>query len=651
MTNSAQRDTVKTLVKADTRTNGQTFINLGLEIANNIFAKNPATIPETDAKRNRMVVVFTDGVPGKASNKGGWADYNNDGDSGRCAEAALSQATTLKSTYSATVFSIGIFDGANANETDDDGNPLMQKWVDDTKTDTEAQAAPYANYFLHHLSSNFLADNTTKNKNQGYYKTAANAAALDTAFETIANVVEQGDSNSQPFSADETEVVDAVSNFFEMPKDSQMQYDTSGIKVYAVPQVGITKDDNHDPVFAAFDRNNQDITDDVSITVSADSDGNDTLSVSGFAFNDHWCGYVANKDANGTITSYTSREDGLKLIIEFPVKRDPDFIGGYDIPTNNEDKSGVYLSGEKKKSFNLPVVDVPFNGKAYAASKTVYYGSEVSPEALYFSNEGLTEKILTKLNKYVDFIKNNGTKSGDYYEIGSTQYEIDLPDLVSSSASGPVLSTTESDSHTVKIRMRKKGTDTWSGYNVSAKVYVLVPEVTFKDTHGFYGMPYKNADCLTNNVKETNWIPDGDWKEGQNGVPNRSGDPTYDLSKISADFVECTTTDAIVDGYTMKPYDVAVHVSNIKADGKSIKDFVQFSWASCDNHGENAAISKHAPSPDSTEFYLHSKSGADLPATGGSGTKNWFIVGLSLMTTPIMIGLSIKRKRSLINVF
>ncbi len=303
--------------------------------------------------------------------------------------------------------------------------------------------------------------------------------------------------------------------------------------------------------------------------------------------------------------------------------------------------------------FDIPTADVAFTGKAYSKNLTVYYGTEVSPEALYFSKEGLTDEIWTKLNKYVDFIKNNGTKSGDYYEIGSTQYEIDLPDLVSSSASGPVLSTTESDSHTVKIRMRKKGTDTWSGYNVTGKIYVLVPEVTFQDIRGFYGMPYSPAKCKANNIEKSEWVPDGNWTEGSGGVPTRTGEPTYDISvdKLTATFRDSTNNVTITDDYKMYPFDVAVDVTELKADGKDISGFTKLAWKSCSDHGDCETISSHMMSKTSYEFYLHSKAGADLPATGGSGTKNWFVVGLSLMTTPIMIWVSIRRKRRLVNVF
>ena len=603
-----------------------TYINLGMQMAKKIFDNNK------DSTRNRLVVVFTDGVPG-ASRTGGWYydPFDDQQDSGKNAEAAIATSNQLKSNYKATVYSIGIFAGADASK---DG----KVWNDSTWTFTEAQAADYANYFMHHLSSNL--NSSGEYKNSGFYMSASKAGDLINAFETIAESVQNGGSQSTELK-ENTTVIDAVSDFFEFPEGG----DLSNVKVYTVKSTAL--DGAHNPT---FDNPKQVLT----ATVSKSSDGK-SISVKGFDFSENWCGYIKEGDTYKV-------HPGKKMVIEIPVKPKEDFIGGYDVPTNSSD-SGVYLNvdGQMKEvgKFDIPTADVAFTGKAYAASKTVYYGSEVRPVDLYFSNEGLTEGIWTKLNKYVDFIKNNGTKSGDYYEIGSTQYEIDLPDLVSSSASGPVLSTTESDSHTVKIRMRKKGTDTWSGYNVTGKIYVLVPEVTFQDVRGFYGMPYSPAKCKANNIEKSEWVPDGNWTEGSGGVPTRTGEPTYDISvdKLSATFRDFTNNVTITDDYKMYPFDVAVDVTELKADRKDgkvvdISGFTKFAWKSCTDHGDCETISSHDADADGkSEFYLHSKAGADLPATGGSGTKNWFVVGLSLMTTPIMILVSIRRKRRLINVF
>lgn len=63
---------------------GGTLTNLGLEMGNGIFGANPIAEGE---KRNRVVIVFSDGVPG-------WSGYDSD-----TANSAITQAGTAKNTY------------------------------------------------------------------------------------------------------------------------------------------------------------------------------------------------------------------------------------------------------------------------------------------------------------------------------------------------------------------------------------------------------------------------------------------------------------------------------------------------------------------------------------------------------------------------
>ena len=184
-----------------------TYINLGMQMAKKIFDNNK------DSTRNRLVVVFTDGVPG-ASRSGGWY-YNpvdDQQDSGKNAEAAIAMSNQLKSNYKATVYSIGIFAGADASQ-----NGTM--WDDSTWTFTEAQAAPYANYFMHHLSSNYNSSGSQVDTR--FYKSASNAGDLINVFETIAESVQTGGSQSTELK-ENTTVIDAVSDFFEFPEGGDL---------------------------------------------------------------------------------------------------------------------------------------------------------------------------------------------------------------------------------------------------------------------------------------------------------------------------------------------------------------------------------------------------------------------------------------------
>ena len=87
--------------------NGQTYVQYGMEMANRVFAANPLT--GDDADRIRIVVVFTDGMPGA-----GTFDEES-------ANAAIAQSYIAKNDHDAYVYTVGLYpsDGVHAN--DDEG--------------------------------------------------------------------------------------------------------------------------------------------------------------------------------------------------------------------------------------------------------------------------------------------------------------------------------------------------------------------------------------------------------------------------------------------------------------------------------------------------------------------------------------------------
>lgn len=100
--------------------NGGTIINLGMEMANGILQANPVPAGET---RARVVIAFTDGIPG-------WEGYDSD-----VASSAITQANTAKSTYGATVYSVGIFAGADATSAgNQNGNDMRTTFLASSPT-------------------------------------------------------------------------------------------------------------------------------------------------------------------------------------------------------------------------------------------------------------------------------------------------------------------------------------------------------------------------------------------------------------------------------------------------------------------------------------------------------------------------------------
>ena len=164
---------------------GGTFTNLGVEMANGIFNANQV---QSGEQRNRVMVVFTDGLPGTGN-------YNSS-----VANSAISQAQTAKNS-GVTVYSVGIFSGADATSAGNQNGSETEK----------------ANYFMQNVSSN----NGTP-QNPSYYLSAGDSDSLNSIFEQISNQI----SSPSISLGSETVVKDVVSPYFDMPAN------TSDIKVY-----------------------------------------------------------------------------------------------------------------------------------------------------------------------------------------------------------------------------------------------------------------------------------------------------------------------------------------------------------------------------------------------------------------------------------
>lgn len=128
---------------------GGTLTDLGIEMANGIFADNPIT---DDTERGRVVIVFTDGEPG-------WSGYDS-----TVANSAITNASTAKNTHRARVFSVGIFDGADATSVGNSNGNSTEK----------------ANYFMQNISSN-----NGKLRTPSFYLSASDDVALNNVFQQI----------------------------------------------------------------------------------------------------------------------------------------------------------------------------------------------------------------------------------------------------------------------------------------------------------------------------------------------------------------------------------------------------------------------------------------------------------------------------------
>lgn len=330
MTDSDDVDDVLNVID-DLSANGGTQVDDGIRIANQIFAANPIA---TGSDRQRVLIVFTDGAPG---------DYGDWGQgSVNTANAAISDANTAKNTHKATVYTVGIFSGANASSPDSLPAYTAYDMYGDV---SEANQINNSNRFMHLVSSNYPnstnitrpgAINPDLNGNS-YYLSAGDAETLNSIFQQISNQIESGSTSS--ILTSESVVKDIIAPGFKLPAGASA--------------ANITLE-----TYACTGKSNGKYT----WTKNADAMGatatvnGDTVDVTGFDFSKN---YVAEVTKNGVPTgSY----QGHKLVITFTVQRKPEYLGGNGVETNAS--AGIYENANAKEpivTFPKPVVNVPIN--------------------------------------------------------------------------------------------------------------------------------------------------------------------------------------------------------------------------------------------------------------------------------------------------
>lgn len=437
---------------------GATRTDFGLIMAKGILDANPVPAGE---KRNRVVIVFTDGSP---------TDYN--GFQIGVANRAISTAGEIKA-GGATVYSIGIFSGADATSAgiQPSGN------LDDG--DSRIPAA--CNWFMQNVSSNGGTP-----QSPSYYLSASDSGSLSNIFQQISSNIETGGSSTKLDSS--TVVKDIISPSFTLPDGataSSIQIDT----------YECTEKDGDTYTWATTSSGNGGAT----ATVNGDQ-----VSVTGFNFSENWCGIEKDAQGNGTVR-------GKKLVISFTVSPKPGFLGGNDVPTNKG--AGIYKDNTTEPpvlEFEKPTVNVPIKDVTVtAADKNVYLLGTVTAEQLKSGATVTVGNVNLDLNatnygletwqtEYVDIdVKIKGADGTEITTTGlsnlsdDTTYTIEVTVSPKTSGSTPTQGTPATE---------KTGTGT-------AKINVFKPALTFKDSTAYYGESVPaNNDYSGNKVGDEKWM-------------------------------------------------------------------------------------------------------------------------------------------------
>lgn len=456
--------------------NGDTLTNLGLEMANGLFGANAVA----DNSRNRVVVVFTDGEPG-------WSGYDSD-----VANAAINQANTTKNTYNATVYTVGIFENADATSAGNQNGTNAEK----------------ANWFMQKLSSN----NGTP-QDPSYYLSASDSDTLSTIFQKISNQI----SESKIDLGSQTVIKDTVTKYFDMPKN------TSAVSVKSYDCTGFS---DGEPTWSETGTvlNN---------AVTLDTENN-TVNVTGFDFN---ANYVTVNGRSETDPKQPGNFHGRKLVIEFTVSVKDGFVGGNNVPTNGTD-SGVYdKDGKLVANFVVPEVNVSITSSVGTNDKVIYEGNSVNVKDLYDE----VDTSGADSWKY-DFVKiSYAVKQGDA-AVGNTVAPADCTDYTVTATFAPI--SDGEGAQGVANDMAGKSVDG------TAKVHVLKPTLTAKaeDVTRYYGESYTPDGSNVN--ASVSWT---DAKHSNITAADATGDAPYTtediqigyywVGKISTDIVPNHDTD------------------------------------------------------------------------------------------------------------
>lgn len=459
---------------------GGTLINLGLEMGNGIFGANPIAEGE---KRNRVVIVFSDGVPG-------WSGYDSN-----TANSAITQAETAKNTYGATVYSIGIFPGADATSAGNQNGNETEK----------------ANWFMQRVSSN-----TQYPQSPSYYLSAADAGTLNSIFQQISDQIETGGTTSTLTS--DAVVKDIISPQFTLPAGTT----AANITVETYACTGKNANDDY-----TWSNNNSTMGATASIS-------GDQVNVTGFNFSENYVGTVTE---NGN-TTYR----GHKLVISFKVQPKAGFLGGNEVYTNTS--AGIYENNTAENpllTFDRPTVNVPIQDVTVTAKdKNVYLKGEVTAEQL---KNGATVKVggvALDLSKASDTTKPWGLEpwQTEYVDITVTVKDKDGNAIP---ADG-LKALTDDTTYTIKVTVTPKttgstgsagtpATEKFGENTPAANIYVFKPELTFKDSTAYYG-----ETVPANNDYSSNYVANSEkWKNGgkystDDGVQMIGTKPTLDIT-------------------------------------------------------------------------------------------------------------------------
>ena len=589
---------------------GATRADLGMSQANGLFSASYTG--NNTANRQKVVIFFTDGVPTSER------EFETN-----IADSAISTALSMKNS-GVTVYSIGIFEGANPNQlygekwayatVDDiscDGNVGSYwggSWAASIGGDVEAIDIPAGNRFLNYISTNssnaegigitrdtfhpghssiiyngtgYRIDNNYSREKSTYYLTANNAGSLSEIFTTISDNI-----SSTTVQLDNNAVVkDTISEYFDAPAGA------NEINVFTA-------------VYQGDEKWGERVKDN-SITAQCE---NSQVSVTGFNFA---ANCVTEKEND-------NHSKGKKLIIEFTVTPKESFLGGNDVFTNTD--AGIYENSTAEKPImtfdDKPTVNVPIkNVTVNADDKNVYLKGEVAAAQL---QEGAVVKVG---NVKLDLSKADQNYGLKDWQTEYVNINVAVKDKDGKVISGNLNDLTEDTTYTIEVTVKPKyaglpsssGTPATEqpGENPPANINVFKPELTFKDSTAYYGANVPaNNDYSNNKVGEEKWMHNG-----------KAAVPSEMLGKAPKLDISYKPNTGKLDNGKYTKQDIPVSAT-VMIGTEDVKEHTKFVHDTCTEDG--CSWKDPTTTPGNPAFLIHVKTCTlKIQKTGGAGDESY----------------------------
>ena len=490
-------------------TNGATGTDDGLTMANDIL--NAYTNDYASGERQKVVIVFTDGVPTKQSS------FNQE-----VANGAISQAFDLKNDGT-IVYTVGIFDGANAS------NPSNLPDYNEKSTETQK-----ANRFMHLVSSNY-PDATAmdspgrinpKLENDSYYLSAADADTLSEIFDKISDQIQEGTSK---VNLDETAVLrDVITPYFEV-----MAGEGGAITAEVYDYHG------EDAAWTY----NEELTDRLVVTSSDDGQ----IDVKGFDY------------AENYVAKVNDVPHGSKLVVTIRIEAKEDFLGGNAVPTN-ETTSGIYEKSSSLtpfEAFEVPSVNVPIHYSFTVTDKTIYLSQsqkiDFAAGGVFHDGDKAAKQLggNAKANDYVDItytVTDSEDKPVGTYTIpakGTGSWDTDVPpELTPEDCEELTITCTVTSVNGYDSSIPGGNQTNWTPATgdtaiKSPTIHVLKPTLNFKDT--YEDGPNPNYSLIGN--QKDDFITWSDFETDHTNRPKPTQDePTDESIVLTYTWMEKTGT-------------------------------------------------------------------------------------------------------------